>query len=771
MMTTLKVIAFVLLVLWCATCPAATRGDAVGEAERIEDLRLLHYYGIAEVHKAKALAIYLQGWGGPDRRGDVETLMQEAEDVYGALVAADRGAQALLVGLEAGGDAAPSEGQLELVRRARCSAASEVRAFYQRCRALRDELAREVNQVAIQKVKWQVVSRPEPWNDPAREADRAAGHQRGCNMRDGFFEEPAEVTDYAFTKFAKAGLSYCLTGYDPACNWGRIETAPGAYDFSKLDAMLDRLTRGGLRTCLMLNTLCGDPPAWHRERHGDECTLAAPANAQAGKPAVRRGINLFHKETGDAFARFLTAYAAHLKERSAAQVDAIFVQSIQGWEQSEIEAPVHESQAMDAFWKEWSKTDVPWRTPESILKDEHPGEAAVARAEMCREAWLHEYVRRVTAALKQGWPGVRVQSLTVNDDFHRLMNTAYTGRSHNARELCGLTDNPSSAASSPASLSLYRSLAGGRWLWSWGTHSGGGTTAGADFAHQPFFDVSRISFFSALGHLVRMRYPANWYRYQDGQLGGFGLGSYAMTHRRVQEFGPVLLNTAIPRADVAILWSQSTRRRDRSRHLLRETLGWGHLLKRTNVHYDYVAEDDLAATLPGCKLLILPNAQSLPAAACDAIRAWVQEGGIVLGSGAPGLYDEFGTRRDSLPLADVFGADVARMRVPAPITPDKLETSHPEGAYCPKPPVDYKFKADLTAALKPLTGKPWACFAATENDVAIVENAFGKGGRCSPASRSATNTGSPPPTRWRSASRTSAHATTTTSRCATRSGS
>ena len=108
---------------------------------------------------------------------------------------------------------------------------------------------------------------------------------------------------------------------------------------------------------------------------------------------------------------------------------------------------------------------------------------------------------------------------------------------------------------------------------------------------------------------------------------------------------------------------------------------------------------------------------------CNAIRTWVQQGGILLGFGAPSLYDEFGARKEPIALADVFGADIARMRVPGLIRPDNLETSHPEGAYTDLPPLPYRFNTNLAAGLKPLNGEARAWWVGQPDEAAVNEDA------------------------------------------------
>jgi len=742
----ISVVLFFSIPVFAAVDPAAARQ----ELECIEDLRLLHWYAIEDIHDSKALAMYLVGWGGPNRTGEAESLMQEAEDVYGVLRSVDHGGMALQAEIDASAAppagqpanqpafAGPSQAQFDLLQRARRSVAPQVTALCNTVKALKGDLTRQINEQAAQKAKWQVESKPEPWSElpvsyplpiaATREADARLGFQRGIALAEPFFKMTDAEQDYALRKAAKTGINYANISCPAISNWAEIERVRGTYDFAALDTAIKRFAKYGIRVCPMLATFTGTSPQLMVD-----IDSAAPSNHQftttgKGKDGkvlnTGSGINLFNPPTGEAFGKFLAAYAAHLKEKWAAQADAVFVEA----GQFEVEAPEDESSAMDAYWRKWSKGNTPWRTPEAILADPQPDEAAVVRAEMCREAWLLDYVRTVSAGLKKGWPELRVQTKTVNDDFHRLQ-AKVTGKARDLYALCQLTDNPGTGSTAPMSMEMLRSFGNGRWTWAWAMHSGSGATPAACYAEGPFHDLSRMTGGWFVGNMMRQNYPGSWFRYKDRQLGDFGIGSYMMSARRAQEVSPVVLNTAAAPAEIAILWSQASLRRSRTWQLCQSALAWGHMLTRTGIRYDYIPESGLTERLKPYKILILPNTQSMADSTCAAIGDWAKRGGIVLGFGAPGLYDEFGRRRTSLPLANVFGADLASMRVPGVITPDKLETTHSEGSFTfgNPPPRPYKFEANLTAALKPAGGTPRAWFSEEGKDVAIVENNIGQG--------------------------------------------
>ena len=716
-------LACVTLMIGVAAAQAGPDAAAVrAELERVEDLRVLHGFAVQDLHDARALAIYLSGWGGPDRMPRVEDLFIEGESLYGQLRGIDHGATAAQAELDVLGSGALSPAAFELLQRARGDVAGTINDFYRRCDALKTALAADVTAAAQQKAKWELTSQPEPWPDARREAGRDSGLRFGWALTESFFGLPEQDGDYLLRKEVKMGGTFVNVFWDPVSDWATMEPTPGNYDFAAADKVAERFARQGFKVALMLRSLSGTPPAWLVQQEGAECRFRARAKDRQGNATNEfSGINLFNEPAGKAYAAFLAAYAAHLKAKAPGVIEGVYVEG----GQRELEAVADESAAMDAYWRQWSKTDVPWRTPESILADPQPDEAACVRAEMCREAWLLDYVSRVREALKRGWPELAVQNPTFSDDFHR-MYAAAVGRSRNAPALCRLADDPSGASDSPANFTLMKSFSDGRWLWQMGIHSGCGTTGGAAGVQPPFYDAERVTI-GSYAHCLRAFFPGNWFRYCDWQIGGFGLTSYYLTPRRSQEYGPVLMNTALPRADVAVLWSQSSLRRDRTRELWHSVMAFGHMLRRSFFDFDYVAEDGLAERLPRYRVLILSDTQSLPLGVCQAIRDWVNGGGILMGFGAPGLFDEYGKRRESLPLADVFGSDVARMREPAPVEPDRLYTGHPEGAFTSPAPLPFQYQATMTAALRPTGATPRAWYAGPTKEVAITENTFGKG--------------------------------------------
>lgn len=715
-----------LIVLTAFTASARAAVDAKQvreECERIEAVRRLLRAGIEDAQVSRTLAGYLRGWGGPQRDFQAEDLVIEAERLYGFIRGADYGAQAAHAQLGTK-DAPPvSDEQLALLRRARAEAARRVLDFANRSVALRADLRGDVLTRANDLTKWRINSEPLPWPDAAREAGRKAGVRFGWNWRDGEMKLPESDRLYLLAKAKLQGVRFVNADAPGLSDWSQIEREAGKYDFTALDSMMNELIAAGMRVAPRLYTLTGKPPAWHLDQHGPASALTG--KGRDGKPDPR-GINVFHPPTAESFGRFAAAYAEHLRDRFADHIDAIYIEGAL----SEIEAPATDSLADFAPFDKQAQADGvtgSWRSPETIASTQPFDASAHARAESLRERWLVEYATRVAAMLKKGWPNTLVQLPTVSEDFHRLHGLA-RGPGRDLQQLAAVSTNPTTATDNPASYALLRSFAGGRWLWSRDVHSGCGTVGGSTAAQAPWFDSIRIVHGNP-NNSIRANFPQGWFRYSDFQTGDFGIGAYQATPRRAQLLGTIATNTRAYRAEVAILWSQSTMRRDHGREFYADALATGHLLQRSFVTFDYIGEPSLATNLKRYKALILPNSQSMRDGDIAVIREWVRAGGVLLAFGAPGIFDELGSRRDKHPLAEVFGADLSRLREPGPVTPDKLFTGHPEGSYVfvDPEPRGYLFRSDLTAALTPTTGKARAWYAGDAKEVAIVENTFERG--------------------------------------------
>jgi hypothetical protein len=93
--------------------------------------------------------------------------------------------------------------------------------------------------------------------------------------------------------------------------------------------------------------------------------------------------------------------------------------------------------------------------------------------------------------------------------------------------------------------------------------------------------------------------------------------------------------------------------------------GWYQALIEARIPFEMVHDRLLDGPhLAGLKTLILPNIAALSDGQCDQIRAFVKAGGGLVASHETSLYDEWGGRRKTFALADLFGADYGGRTLP-----------------------------------------------------------------------------------------------------------
>jgi|GEM_PF-1727187 len=109
----------------------------------------------------------------------------------------------------------------------------------------------------------------------------------------------------------------------------------------------------------------------------------------------------------------------------------------------------------------------------------------------------------------------------------------------------------------------------------------------------------------------------------------------------------------------ALLFSETTLRRFDHRDEKPEHLGclkgFAKALLQSQIPFDIITEADLQGDLNRYKVLVLPNAACLSAAAKAAVRQFVAEGGGVVASYETGMYDEHGNRSSQDDFSHLFG--------------------------------------------------------------------------------------------------------------------
>lgn len=120
-----------------------------------------------------------------------------------------------------------------------------------------------------------------------------------------------------------------------------------------------------------------------------------------------------------------------------------------------------------------------------------------------------------------------------------------------------------------------------------------------------------------------------------------------------------LHDNAKPAAQVALVFSWATRKYFREGRLdwSQELDGWSRVLIEEHIPFEIVVAEDIQSTeaLQQYRLVLLPNTAFVSDAFCDALTAYVQDGGHVLATGETSLGDERGFSRDNFALGALLG--------------------------------------------------------------------------------------------------------------------
>jgi hypothetical protein len=136
--------------------------------------------------------------------------------------------------------------------------------------------------------------------------------------------------------------------------------------------------------------------------------------------------------------------------------------------------------------------------------------------------------------------------------------------------------------------------------------------------------------------------------------------------------------------------------------LIRGHLAFGVITKRN------------LADLARIRVLICVNVHMMDDEECEAIRAWVRNGGKLIATGGTSLVDKDGTKREDFALGDVFGVqlrqaswtDRVHYLVPTPSGADLLpEYNEKYPAYCNGMSVDVTARGSASVLAK--RGMPW----------------------------------------------------------------
>jgi hypothetical protein len=222
--------------------------------------------------------------------------------------------------------------------------------------------------------------------------------------------------------------------------------------------------------------------------------------------------------------------------------------------------------------------------------------------------------------------------------------------------------------------------------------------------------------------------------YEWGPIDGLAEGSNAWSEMRDQYLSVMLGTHAIGPVDeivakgtrekrrTAILYNRSHEILNGSRWWLNRDWMWTFLgLRNAQVPVDVIIEEDLSAeSLKNYEVLFV-GGMNLEKRHVLALRAWVEKGGLLIGSGGCAMEDVSGDR--SLTTEELFGASQS------PVRPDR-GGSHEKvrfegGDFFPKTELPAASASNIRLVLTPTTSRVVANYEG--GDVAATVNAVGKG--------------------------------------------
>jgi hypothetical protein len=217
-------------------------------------------------------------------------------------------------------------------------------------------------------------------------------------------------------------------------------------------------------------------------------------------------------------------------------------------------------------------------------------------------------------------------------------------------------------------------------IWNWGRRS-------TPSDESETYSQGLQAIWRNVAHGVRVLFPFawdEWPSYENGYTDWFitkdwqpgwrtrvgaiyrdSIACLAVGARRARRFGELLRETKLGPREVAIVQPSTSTTNAYPYYSLSwsfnvhtiEAKSFHDLLFNKNYQYGYVPEEafyDGHADMDDYPVLILPYASYFPDGFAEKLLRYVKRGGVVICSGAPGLYDKYG-RDDGSFLRDVFG--------------------------------------------------------------------------------------------------------------------
>ena len=673
-------ITFMLLLLLNCAQAASLREQTMNLLQDIEQTRLLLGTAMWQVHDLRNFALYLDE--SPDA---VNSFDREHLRLYERIKPLDYAASSLLMALDLKDDRTAAS-DLAYIRGEFLPVAAEVLAQSGKVAAQHAKS----KEALLTRIPMQVtLLAGMPWDDPVREWQRKAGVQIGWRTN---MEPPADFREsnwnelqqldirYQLAKGKMLGITH-LVFKDPVLRWDMLEPQQDKFDFSAFDRMMDLAKASQFKVKLIIPTMGGRVPDWWLEQRPQsvirnekgEYEYLINAGSYAHDfmgPVQRKGIwyqsrpaDLTDEPTRERFANYLTILSDHCREKG--YLSNILLVSA------------------DLF-----HSDRHWRIPVGAEK----------------RAYVTGYFRIVGDMLNTIFAPIPTDLEVTDGEAHFTNNdlSANAWRSFGLAETVGM---PAVDSETPFFEDLMRASA----LAAAEKRAGKPLTAGAFFyqnCEYGFGTMLSINYFTSLlrdglwsdawfgpeGPL-RWGYFPQIFAYNDRQLQWSGITNQYLANRQAQLLGPTLANTRVEPAEVLLLLPSASMELVNTR-VHRELIGWGWALTVLKVPYDVLSEAELSTGVPTrTKLLILPQAALLTDDQEQAVRKYVQGGGLLFSSMVPGTD---GTAPSK--LADVLGCDLQTANGKPVLVSQTgvkgtpLQVTIPRGLhsgkYAPVPPID-----------------------------------------------------------------------------------
>jgi len=681
---------------------AVAQTEVVRAAEQFDEIRALAMRALLRAQELRAARVYLQGFqiGLPEYV--VEDLIVEGLWLFDYLNSMDTTAMSI-ISYAAALEHPNLEQELELFKAYIPEAARKTLAYYDRTSRMLAE--------SVAKIK--AAGRQRPYIETVPSQSLAQDASAGAIAGDGFnigwtwpmIQEPSStlgrhLTQHAYTQerifklAADAGIDFMRPEDRNLFDWIDVERQEGQYDWSRIDKLLNLCKKYDIALWLPLPSYNTGPPQWLRQRLKDRAVLTRPDGRPVEVPSRGRdratGINdirksnnppnLFAPNVAKPFARYIRKLIGHVKQ------SGVRIFAIQLGDRNPL--PYYGGPAARRRWQEWlakNKIDPRRRwnmaidANEAGLPDnlETAGAAEPGRRRLLldivrwREDECVEYFRIQADAIRAVAPGLPICMQACDSG---ALNESMNGRPNERliRELGLVSFGAANGANTWDD--LRRSYSSGAWsattaptgIGDWPSHY-----ACSSYIH------GTLTILSAPVPIIRGFYSDQAYYYPDMRRQWSSLLGWRRFHERAQGMAPEMINTR-PAPQAALLWSDTTNKYQSfigdhapdvpygfnpgmaNYHKL-GCIGWGRILNSMWLAHDIVTERQvLEGKLGRYEMLVMPAVQAIPPDVAERIREFVLNGGSVVATSAPALFDADMEQRGGGQLADVLCADFDR---------------------------------------------------------------------------------------------------------------